>query len=234
MGAASVASLVGFAMWAIAYGLIIWKGFRDRSYGVPLVAICLNVTWELYFALLCPLTGGITKGICTASGPQLLLLRVWLLFDLVIVWQLFRFGWTHQLGAALGRYFGPQRQRRYFSLTVGALLALALVWQYAFLVVSHDEDGNELAWITNFIMSALFVRSALTRPNQVGLSYGAAWAKLFATIAFATFAVLTRFDIFTDWPWETIAALMFGVFVCDVSYVVVLRALRRDRASVSA
>lgn len=37
---------VGCALWVVAYGLIIRQCFRDKSYGLPLGAICLNVSWE--------------------------------------------------------------------------------------------------------------------------------------------------------------------------------------------
>ena len=44
---------LGDVLWLVAYALILWKGFKDRTYGVPFLAICLNFTWEFWFALVC-------------------------------------------------------------------------------------------------------------------------------------------------------------------------------------
>jgi len=34
--------------WMLTYVLAIFRGMRDRSYGVPAIAVTMNVAWELY------------------------------------------------------------------------------------------------------------------------------------------------------------------------------------------
>jgi hypothetical protein len=36
--------------WALAYVLIIRRGFLDETYGMPFVALCANVSWEFIFS----------------------------------------------------------------------------------------------------------------------------------------------------------------------------------------
>jgi hypothetical protein len=36
--------------WAVAYVLIIRRGFLDKTYGVPMVALAGNIVWEFLFA----------------------------------------------------------------------------------------------------------------------------------------------------------------------------------------
>lgn len=40
--------------WAASYILLTKKAFSDRSYGMPIYALCLNITWELIYALIYP------------------------------------------------------------------------------------------------------------------------------------------------------------------------------------
>jgi hypothetical protein len=223
------ANVLGFLLWSLAYVLIIIRGFRDRSYGVPLVAICLNVTWELYFAWLCPLSEGRGKGYCTASGMWLGLLYFWLLLDAVILWQLVRYGSGR---AGLEHYLPDETRRRFaFLALVIVLLFLSLAWQYSFVALAIDQDGNGLAWVTNLIMILLFIRSALTRPGLRGLSVGAAWAMLGGNLAFVTYAFLNNFAVFTPWPRQVTICLMLGVVLFNILYLVVLWSRGADLAS---
>ena len=43
--------IVGGIFWSLAYFLIIRQGFKDRTYGMPLAALCANISWEAIFAL---------------------------------------------------------------------------------------------------------------------------------------------------------------------------------------
>ena len=44
-------ALSGLVFWILVYVLMIRRGLRDRSYGMPMVALCLNIVWETYFSL---------------------------------------------------------------------------------------------------------------------------------------------------------------------------------------
>jgi hypothetical protein len=68
-------------LWTLAYLLIIRQGFLERTYGMPLAALCVNLSWEFVFAFVYP-----------HDLPQRAVNVVWLVFDLVILTQLLLYG----------------------------------------------------------------------------------------------------------------------------------------------
>ena len=67
--------------WTIAYLLIIRRSIQDQSVGMPLVALCMNISWEFIFSFIFP-----------SDKPQLYINYVWFFLDLVIVIQYIKFG----------------------------------------------------------------------------------------------------------------------------------------------
>lgn len=41
-------------LWAVSYVLLTLRAFKDRSYGMPIFALCLNITWELTYSFIYP------------------------------------------------------------------------------------------------------------------------------------------------------------------------------------
>ncbi len=68
-------------LWTLAYLLMIRRGFLDRTYGMPLVALCANLSWEFIFSFVYP-----------HDLPQRAVNVVWFSFDLVILLQLLLYG----------------------------------------------------------------------------------------------------------------------------------------------
>src|ERR671916_2300365 len=68
-------------LWTLAYLLLIRRGFLDRTYGMRLVALCANLSWEFIFAFVYP-----------HDLPQRAVNAVWFSFDLVIMAQLLLYG----------------------------------------------------------------------------------------------------------------------------------------------
>jgi|GEM_PF-1178360 len=154
---------VGAACWLAAYVLVIVQGHKQASYGVPLIAVCLNFTWELMDSFFLPDPVAIWKVID----------RSWLLVDLLIVSQLLRYGKAQQLWPEL---------RRAFTVLVPVLLCLALVGQYAWVTTFHDTLGIVLAFVINLIMSALYLPFFFARRESgKGLSLPVAWLKMLGT-----------------------------------------------------
>ena len=42
--------LTSGALWMIAYALLVYRSFKDRSYAMPMAALALNITWEFVFS----------------------------------------------------------------------------------------------------------------------------------------------------------------------------------------
>jgi hypothetical protein len=200
-----LAALIGSLLWVLAYILMIVRGFRDRTYGLPLVAITLNFTWEFIYVVIYP-----------PDNKAVLWLRIlWLVVD---VFNVFLLVWY---GKAIQSI--PQIRDHFYSV---------VVWTFAFCYVGHlvlhhrlgNTADDESAYAINFIMSILFVFLFFNRPKQRGLSYGAAWAKMLGTgiMSLAAFVVFLR-------SREThyfLEYLFVGVFVFDVIYIYMLHKAR--------
>jgi hypothetical protein len=78
---AAILAGAGVLVWVLAYIFIFVKGFQDKSYGIPAVAITLNFTWEFIFLYIYP-----------TNPPARFQDWLWLLFDLPNLYLLLRFG----------------------------------------------------------------------------------------------------------------------------------------------
>jgi hypothetical protein len=153
-------------LWTLAYLLVIRRGFLDRTYGMPLVALCANLSWEFIFSFVHP-----------HDLPQRAVNVVWFSFDVVILLQLLVYG---------PREFADLPRRAFH-----AAVALALATSFgAVLAVTYefdDSDGVYSAFGQNLMMSVLFITMLRSRGSLRGQSVPIALLKMGGT-ALASFA----------------------------------------------
>lgn len=151
-------ALAANALWFVAYVLIIVRCFREKTYGVPLVAAATNLSWEFIFGFLLP-----------PPMPEIRYSSIlWCVTDVLIAYQVLRYGAREQVSAIV--------QRR-FQLIATLTFPAAFLLLHTFIVLANDALGMVSALLTNVAMSALFINMFLQRPGGRGLSYGAAWCK---------------------------------------------------------
>jgi hypothetical protein len=186
------------AFWTLTYVLIIWRGFLDNTYGMPLVALCANVSWEFIFSFLYP------------HGPiQRPVNIVWFSLDLIIMVQLLRYG---------PREFVDLPKRVFY-----AMFGLALVASFcAVLSVTYefdDWDGAYSAFGQNLLMSALFLAMLRARRSLRGQSVSIALSKMvgtgLASVAFYLYSPLSAGSILLPFLYVATAAL-------DLIYVILV------------
>lgn len=177
---AVVLSFVGDLLWTVVYILAIRLGVKARTYAIPMVAIGLNVNWEVVHTIVHP----------PALFANLVANLIWLGFDLLIVLQLIRYG------------RGSQRiepVRRFFAVVIVGTLAMALAGHITFYThitansIFPDKDGVVSAFVINLVMSILFVSMYFGRPDGEGLSKPIAWLKMLGTAAIS-FANVIAFE----------------------------------------
>ncbi len=188
-------------LWLLAYILMIRKGFQDRTYGVPAVALAFNFTWEVLYTIQFP----------PPDWPHVVTRWLWLLADCVIVYQYFRFGKETSLVSAL---------KPYFYLIAIFLFINAYIVQFTYRYHFDQPNGYENAFLINCVMSLLFVRLFFMRPNLQGLSYGAAWCKMFATAVLAVIFCTQRQESLLRYSF--MFYLYITTFLYDVTYIVLL------------
>lgn len=194
--------------WTITYVLIILRGSLDRTYGMPLVALCANISWEFIFTFVHP-HGPVQRPINIA----------WLLLDAVILFQLLK--------------YGPREFPRLSGALFYAMFALALVMSFfAVLFVTEefaDFDGAYSAFGGNLMMSALFVAMLYSRRTLRGQSPAIALFKLAGT------ACASAAFYFFEPDYQTSVLLPFlfvSILVLDLIYVVMT--LASDQAEKTA
>jgi hypothetical protein len=164
----AVFGLAGGLLWIVTYALVIRIGFRQRTYAIPMLAVALNVGWEIVYGVLYP----------PESTALRLVHALWLLLDLIILYQLYRFGRGEQTQRLIARYF--------HSILAG-MLVLALVGhllvreQMTRMMIMGDFAGLGAAYGINLVMSALFLFFLPARPGGRGISLPVAWTKFLGT-----------------------------------------------------
>src|SRR5580700_4274656 len=161
----NVVGAVGCALWVLTYGLIIHQCFRDRSYGLPLVAICLNISWEFLASWVWPNPVPLWHAFD----------RAWFFVDLVVVYQLLRHG--------RGLQRVPEVRRHFYAIVAVTVVASG-IGLHTFYLQYRDILGLVSAFIINLIMNVAFIPFFLERRRQGGrgLSVAAAWCKLVGTL----------------------------------------------------
>ena len=186
------------AFWTLTYVLIIWRGFLDNTYGMPLVALCANVSWEFIFSFLYP------------HGPiQRPVNIVWFSLDLIIMVQLLWYG---------PREFVDLPKRVFYAMFGLALVAsfcavLSVTYEFA------DWDGAYSAFGQNLLMSALFLAMLRARRSLRGQSVSIALSKMvgtvLASVAFYLYSPLSAGSILLPFLYVATAAL-------DLIYVILV------------
>ena len=144
-------------LWTITYVLIIYKGFKDQSCGMPLAAICANITWEFLLTFIMPF-----------HPLQQIVTLVWFLLDCIILLQFL--------------YYSKKTfPKRTLHISVFSLIVIALLLQYAMAVEFHDAMGLYSAFGINLLMSILFIQMLLTKDMQ-GQSLSIAYFKMIGTL----------------------------------------------------
>jgi hypothetical protein len=213
-----VITVTGDLLWLLAYILTIRVGFKEKSFGIPMLSICFNFSWEFIYTLLEP----------PQNSLNYYLKLSWLLADSVIVYQLVRYGKQWQPV--------PQMKKHFYAAFV-ITMAFCFVGQLAYHRQYLQLDpGPTSAYDINLIMSILFIFLFFDRKGMRGLSYGAAWAKMLGTgvLSLGTFIYWIHLGEAAHEPYMEF--LFISIFLCDIFYIYLLRsaAAAENRSSAEA
>ena len=189
-----VTALGSGVFWLLAYLLIIYRGFKDKSYGMPVVALIGNIAWEFIFGL------GIESG-CPATWSScpgtVIQIRnfIWLLFDFVILYTVLKFGrrLLHRPSAALLPAHRPRQHRRgrtahlqHCCRSSGFAIcgvSPSIGQMPEFLPLTLQGGSYYTGFGLNVIMSVLFVFMMMRRNSVEGQSVYIAISKWLGSLA---------------------------------------------------
>lgn len=197
--------LVSGLFWTITYILIIRRGYLDKTYGMPLVALGANISWEFIFAFVLP-----------HPFPQRGVNMVWFALDFIILLTLLRYG-PREFPGWSPRFF-------YGVFLVAVITAFALV--YLVTLEFKDTEGAYAAFGQNLMMAVLFIDMLWRRRSTRGQSLYIALAKLIGTlvVSIGFYFFVPSLSASVLFPF-----LYISIFVFDVIYgVMVYRQARRE------
>lgn len=207
---------VGNLLWLAVYIMIIRVGLRDRTYGMPLLALCGNLSWEANYAF-----------IRHYNMPLSLTSLIWLLLDCAILYTVVRFGPAQF----------PWLPRWLFFCGLGVMMAMCCVGMEVliryFEAGGREAGGNYSGLTQNLLMSALFLSMLVHRRSTSGQSMAIAVCKALPTVLGAAAVYLWV----KDGGVESSPLLIFlggSTLVLDMSYVAGVWAVRRSTAAVAA
>lgn len=198
-----VSAMLSLALWTIAYILIIRRGHLDRTYGMPFVALCPNLAYELTYGLIEP------------NVPPLHIINiVWFVVDLAIAAQYLRHGRRELPALIPGWLFVPR------------FLVITALWVAAAVALTRDlglQVGNSyLGWGCQCILSGAYLSMLVARPGVEGQSIYIALARLLGSLA-----VIPAQEI--EAPGLRVIWTMYAAFIIfDLTYIALY--LKRCRA----
>lgn len=207
--------------WTITYVALVYRGFKDQTYGMPLAALALNVTWEVTYSLIYPPHA--------TGGAAWLFNTVWMICDLGIVATFLRYGYD--------------QVRRHYELSRGEFYlgaAVAFAGSFAVMIAGGPffsglapyfrgdlfESAKFIALIQNAVMSILFVSMFYLRRGVEGQSFTIAWSKWIGTSMSVgiSYLAVEHAD-----NWRFVGVFVALSFIFDVWYMALIyRALRRE------
>ena len=198
---------VGGLFWSLTYAFIIIRGFRDKTFGMPFVALCANIAWEAIFSFVHP-----------HLPPQIYIDYAWFSLDCIIVFQFLRYGVSE---------FRFSKTKFYLLF-----ITIAIASGYAIYYTSYalnDWQGAYVAFGQNLVMSVLFIKMIIGRNSLKGQSFYIALFKMLGTgissVAFYLYQPISHQTI-------VLPAFFVSIAVCDIVYtILVYRKYREQRVS---
>jgi hypothetical protein len=187
---------LGELSWLAVYILIVRRSFKDRTYGVPMFAICANCSWEFIFSFVEPYV-----------VPHVYVYHAWFAMSLVLVYQYLCHGREDFPAGLPGSWFLPRFAVTFLFCALGILCVT-----YEF----NDFFGLYSAFGQCLIMSVLFIHMALRRPALEGQSLYTAMARWLATAICATVCCMFKPES------KVLNFLYISIFCVDAVYVYVV------------
>lgn len=203
--------VVGGLAWVAAYLVFAYEGLRQKTYCIPMVAICLNIAWELIYAF-----------VHLPERPLTLWIeRAWLLVDVVLLYTLLRWGRREQTVPFM---------RRHFHAVVIATLGFSIAATYTFADYYRDPLGFEAAFLSGVVMSALFPGLLWSRPSLRGISL---WGSVLRGVGSALLVVgfWPRWSVLSPGHdgYAFMAVIGLATVTLDAFYVWLVLDARRQR-----
>ena len=174
-----ILTLVSGIFWTIVYIDIIYRGFKDKTCGMPLMVLGLNWAWEFQFAFMGSpfFPEGSFFHITDQTPVQRGVDAVWFIFDCIILYLKFKYGRDEYNKALPG--FGRKMFVPYILFIL--FISFQAVWFIS--IELEDHQGAYAAYQQNIFISSLYIPMLMRKGNTDGQSMVIAICKCLGTLA---------------------------------------------------
>lgn len=141
-----ISQLVALLCWTAVYILMVKRGVQDRSFGMPLAALAIDISWECYFTFF---TG--------APWSQRIPAMPWFVLNLGVLYTAYRYGREDFDWPILKRWFRT-------ILTLMLLVAFWLVYSF---IKAFDDSYGALTSMFAVIGYSTLLPVMLIRRNSI-------------------------------------------------------------------
>lgn len=151
--------------WSIAYMDIIRIGFKQRTYAMPFLALAFNFTWEVY--------NSIQTYIIEGFHTMTIINIIWTALDFVIFYTYIKFG----------NFEAKKAKGKFYLIIISVLLLFFIIQKYMAHSYGFLIGGIYTAFVSNLVMSMLFIRMFFLRKGIKGQSLLIAYTKCIGTLS---------------------------------------------------
>ena len=144
--------LIGAVLfWVAGYVMMVRRGFKDQSYGLPISVLCVNIPWEFYYGF-CADSSTLAKAVAI----------IYLVPDLLVLWTCLKYGPDD---------FDSSLMKRGYKAIAGAGMAVGMLAIWGMHVGFADEFGAITATFTTALSVVMLLAMILRRNNVRGQSF---------------------------------------------------------------
>ncbi len=185
---------LGCLTWAVVYIISIIDIIKYKTVGIPIVAVCGNFAWEIYWGLFYESNMGELFDIAYF---------IWFFLDCYIVYSTFKYAYKQE------PIVSAQKYQKYI---VALVLAMWVVIFYFFIPQSDDAIGAYTGWIVNVNMSMAFILQKIRQPSF-------APSKVVAVGKFLGTFLCTPVCFYNFYENKTLLALCFIFAILDFIFI---------------
>jgi len=190
--------------WTLVYVQLIILGFKDKTCGMPFIALAFNFAWEALNSFI-----NLKNNVLNL---QTLIILIWFLLDIIIVYTYLRYGKQH---------FPKYTSKKYFMPWTIIIFLMAFLIQYYFLIDFGTLGGVYSAFLDNLIMSILFINMLVSRNNLKGQNLTIGIYKWIGTLA-----PTILYGVIYDCKLILILGLFCSLF--DILYIYFLNNIKKS------
>lgn len=196
-----IVTAIGWIFWITFYGLIIKSIRKDKYVEMPWICVLGNISWEFVW-------GFFFYDQINLGELFIWSYRAWFFLDIFILWGMFKYGRKQIDIPDIKKYFVP--------ISIGLIIFWVSLYS-SFIASGFDHKwGSQSAYISNVVISILFLTLFLRQWEFKKFSKLMAWCKCLGTLAYTI--VYFSFD-----PPNSFVHIIGGiVFILDLIYLYLL------------